>query len=127
MQNHAWQERARQLEENQHFMEIQILELQAALQKEQEEKRLTQKALQLAKDTHKKMNEVWGQVMENPLLIPQLQTGTSAQVEGLPSLATLQADLQREVAHNEELQRQLDEAQSRPPSPPHGDNEPEEL
>ena len=60
---------------------------------------MTQKVLQLAKDTHKKMNEVWEQVMENPLLIPQLQTGTSAQVEGLPSLAALQADLQQEAHH----------------------------
>ena len=56
-------------------------------------------------DTHKKMNEVWEQVMENPLLIPQMQAGTSAQVEGLPSLAALQANLQREIAQNEELQR----------------------
>ena len=41
-QNQAWQERAKHLEENQQSMEIQILELQAALQKEQQEKRLTQ-------------------------------------------------------------------------------------
>ena len=56
-----------------------------------------------------------------------MQAGTSAQVEGLPSLTALQADLQREVAHNEELQRQLDEAQSRTQSSPHQDDEQEEL
>ena len=50
-QNQSWQERAKNLEENQQFMEIQILELQAALQKEQQEKKLTQQALQLARDT----------------------------------------------------------------------------
>ena len=42
-------------------------------------------------------------------------------------MAALQADLQREVAHNEELQRQLNDAWSIPQSPPHPDNEPEEL
>ena len=47
-QNQAWQERAnKNLEENQQFMEIQILELQATLQKEQQEKKLTQQALQI--------------------------------------------------------------------------------
>ena len=108
-------------------MEIQILELQAALQKEQQEKKLTQQALQLVRETYTRMNEVWEKIMENPLLIPQMQAGTSAQVEGLPSLAELQADLQREVAHNEELQKQLNDARSMPQSPPHPDNEPEEI
>ena len=56
-----------------------------------------------------------------------MQAGTSAQVEDLPSLAALQADLQREVAHNEELQRQLNDARSIPQSPPHPENKPEEL
>ncbi|MCO5601470.1 hypothetical protein L7F22_055591 [Adiantum nelumboides] len=112
LSNKAHQLRAKELEENQQIMEIQVIELQAQLNKAEEEKHLLRVALRLAKQTNKAMNEIWERVMGNAFSIPEInQEATVARAEGPPDHHDLNIEPKGEVA------RDIQQPSSRPSLP----------
>ncbi|MCO5604025.1 hypothetical protein L7F22_058182 [Adiantum nelumboides] len=97
LSNKAHQLRAKELEENQQVMEIHMLELQAKLNKAEEEKHLLRVALRLARQTNRAMT--WERVMGNALNLPEVnQEAPVTRAEGPPDHQDLNIEPEGEVA-----------------------------